>query len=567
VALGLAHAFSWLTLVPALAAGAIATRARIAAWGLWATARVSALGSGRRDTLALIAGAGLAALLVSNYLASMAPPIARDALTYHLPHAHILVSEHVLWLNLGGHPFYGSIPKLIEVIFAEGIALDGDSLAQALHFSLFASFVLFAGGTVARLFGPRAGVFAALALMLYPELTVNAIGSMIDAGVLSFELAGLIAGAAWVYERRSSDAVHAALFAGLAMACKYSAIATVLFLAAVGTVVAVRRGWPGRRLRTAAFQLGAVVVVAAGFWYLKNLLRTGNPAYPLYFGHHGVTDEHYKGILADVQQFGPRTLGDFVRIPQRFDLARNIAPFLSFFIAPLALFHRAARSFTVVLLGYAAFYLPYWFFIATHQTRFLMPAIAALLILGGIAVDAMLQPRLAAIAAAAGAVALSLVWWPGLPGDLGRDGRPVPGVVSNAGPAKYALGLQSRDEYLTDNFGCQYQVVAWLNSHGGGGNAMDNWSQWHDPNVGYYADGYRFTNVTSAGSPEADRARLRERNIRFYYIRTSTRARWNGTSDSGEKTWMRERENIDREARRGPVVFKSDDCELRRVGT
>lgn len=569
VALGLAHAFSWLTLVPLLAICGIATRGGIAAWLGWARAGVPARGDLTRDPLALAAGAVLLVCVAGNYLASMAPPIARDALTYHLPQAHELAEGHVLWLNLGGHPFYGSIPKLIEVLFAEGIALDGDSLAQTLHFTLFAAFLLFAAGTVARFLGPRAGVFGALALMLYPELTSNATGSMIDAGVLSFEVAGLIAFAAWVQDNEAADAAQAAAFLGLAMASKYSAVATVLFAVAAGAFVILRS--PDRRAqfpRRALLEVGGVIAALAGFWYLKNLLRTGNPAYPLYFGHDGLTDGQYRAILADVQQFGARTLGEFVRIPQRFDEARNIAPLLAFFIGPLALLNPRARRFTAVLLAYAAFYLPYWFFIATHQTRFLMPAIAVLLLLGAVVVDLAVRPSVVAIAGIAAAAAVSLVWIPSFPSELASHGRALPGVMSQAGPARYAVGLKSRDEYLTDNFGCQYQAVAWLNDHGGGGNVMDNWTQWHDPSVGYFADGYRFVSIPSAGSPAADRNLLRERDVRFYYIRASTRRRWEGTRDASERTWMHERKDIDREAgRSGPVVFRSADCEVRRVRT
>ena len=66
VALGLAHAFSWLTLVPLLALCGIATHARIAAWFRWTRASMPARADLRGDPLALAAGAVLLVCVIGN---------------------------------------------------------------------------------------------------------------------------------------------------------------------------------------------------------------------------------------------------------------------------------------------------------------------------------------------------------------------------------------------------------------------------------------------------------------------------------------------------------------------
>jgi hypothetical protein len=104
--------------------------------------------------VALLASAGL---FVGRYGAALAPPTAWDELAYHLPEARVLIESHQLPLNLGGHWLYGNLPKLVEVLFAESVAVSDDyALPHLLHLSILAGLLLYAFGTVRTLFGAKA---------------------------------------------------------------------------------------------------------------------------------------------------------------------------------------------------------------------------------------------------------------------------------------------------------------------------------------------------------------------------------------------------------------------------
>jgi hypothetical protein len=61
---------------------------------------------------------------------------------------------------------------------------------------------------------------------------------------------------------------------------------------------------------------GTTALMVASPWYIKNLLWTGNPIYPLYFTQNGEVAELYKIWIDYVNGFGaPRTLTGYLSLP------------------------------------------------------------------------------------------------------------------------------------------------------------------------------------------------------------------------------------------------------------
>ncbi len=81
-------------------------------------------------------------------------------------------------------------------------------------------------------------------------------------------------------ERRTADASYAGLLAGVAVGCKVSFAPTALLL-----LLVLARG-QGNALvnwkRVACFTIGAILT--GSFWYLRNLILTGNPFFPAALG-------------------------------------------------------------------------------------------------------------------------------------------------------------------------------------------------------------------------------------------------------------------------------------------
>ena len=400
----------------------------------------------------------------------------------------------------------------METLYAEALAFRGTALVHALHLTVFGAFLLVVAGAVRTLFGPRAAALAVVGLLLFQDLTYNATTAYVDTAQLSFALAGLLGIVLFAAFDRVSDAAVAALLLGLALSVKYSALPTVAFVAVVTGVLLVRR----RRLRLAP-ALAGLLVAACGFWYGKNLVRFGNPVYPLYFGHRGVDEGSYKHFLESVQQFGPRTPYGFVTAPSRYANFGALAAFVSAYVAPLALLVRRFRVEAAILLAYALWYFVYWYWLGTHQLRFLAPAASVAIVLAAVAVTTAGRATLAAavlVAVAAVGIAEARLRSFAL-----AQIRPATEAAVGAPKSGYALGLESRSAFLRHYFGCEYDAVTRLEQRGANGDvviAEGSLAPW-------FARRNSFRPlVTSAGTPAGVVRDLRAQGFRWVFTLPGT---------------------------------------------
>jgi hypothetical protein len=460
--------------------------------------------------VALGAAALGACLVAAEWLVALAPPEATDEIAYHLPEARSIADTHALPLMLGSDRIYGNLPALAETLYAEALSIEGAALAHALHLTLLVAFVVLAAGVAQRLFGGAAAVVAAIGLLLYQGLLYNATTAYVDAAATAFEAGSVLLLALWVVRRDPVDAAAAAVLIGLAASVKYTTLATAAFEAAVVAIVAVRERRAGLALRLAGLALAACV-----FWYGKNLVRLGNPVFPFAFGHPGVSDATYTYFLDSVRTFGPRTLRAFLEVPWQFATVGEVVAFLAFYLSPLSLVARVPRVAAALLLAYAALYTTYWFWLASHQTRFLLSAVAVAIVLAAAAVTrargaagyaAVAVVAVAAIAVAQARVASFVV-------------ADVPDAVAawfGDPKARYALGLDSRTAYLRRYFGCEVDAVDALASrHLTGAVGLEELSP-----PAYFATANHVEPFhVTATTPAAARAQLRGEGFRFALAR------------------------------------------------
>jgi hypothetical protein len=450
IVLAAVHLFRWQAFAACGAAVVVAERRRLAEYVRRGTEFLSRVRGGSLVVLASTAVALVAG--GASWLAALAPPEATDELAYHLPEARTLADTHSLHLMLGADRIYGNLPTLAETLYGEALTIHGTALVHALHLSLLVSFALLAAGVVRTLWGSRAAALAVAGIALYPEFTQNAVTGYVDAGASAFEAGSVLLFALWAVRRAPGDAVAGALLLGFALGVKYTALPT----AALATVLVAALVLRERRWRFAA-ALGGTALTACGYWYAKNLVRFGNPVFPFAFGHPGVTDETYSYFLGTIHAFGPRTVRTFVDIPSRFASDAGVTAYLGFVLAPLGLLARGPWRAAALLLAFVAAYTTYWFWLGSHQTRFLMSAVVVAIVLGAAAIGS--ARGLAGLAAAA-VVASAFVVFAHLHGRH-FDGN-VHAAVSTwlqTSKSRYALGLESRDTYLHRYFGCQVDAV------------------------------------------------------------------------------------------------------------
>jgi hypothetical protein len=197
-----------------------------------------------------------------------------DSLWYHLPWAASFAQTgSVVGLRFTDveylTPFY---PATAEMLHGLGIVLLGrDTLSPGINLA-WLGLTLLAAYCIGR---PReAGAATTIGAALAMGTTMmdySQAGSAANDVVAVFFLLAAVAFLATEPERPAAR-VLAAIAAGLAVGTKLTVLAPV-FALTVGVVVIAPRG---RRLATTGLWLGPLIV-AGGFWYLRNLIAVGNP--------------------------------------------------------------------------------------------------------------------------------------------------------------------------------------------------------------------------------------------------------------------------------------------------
>ena len=137
----------------------------------------------------------------------------------------------------------------------------------------------------------------------------------------------------------------------------------------------------------------------------------------------------------------------------------SIVPFLALSLVVFALLAKPARA----LAAYALVFVTYWFWIATHQVRFLLTGVVASIVAVVIAVASggrWLRVTFAAAAVVAVGVAQTHLH----PFSISSAGGALAAQVGSP-KARYALGLDSRAVYLRRYFGCEADAVTYLDAH------------------------------------------------------------------------------------------------------
>jgi len=314
---------------------------------------------------------------------------------YHLPFAKAFVAT-------GGLPIlfdlrFPIFPQGSEVLFAEAMILDGDRAAQlvSLLATLATAAILFGWAKRASREGAASGAGElAAALFLGGPIVAYLSGTAYCEPMLVLFLA-----AAFDQIDRfeaPDDPLRwflAGVFAGSAAGVKYFGLFPVgaLFVVALfgsGSDRSVR--W--RRL---ASSLGGVALFAVP-WYVRELVYTGNPVFPLFPGLFGVTAWTGPGHMPpETAAIGPSKLTQMVRLPWTLTFGRptfgRMPPWSPVVILALAAALPAVRKNRRVqlLLGASLLYLGAFLFLPI-DARYLLPILPLL----SLAVAVSLAPRL-----------------------------------------------------------------------------------------------------------------------------------------------------------------------------
>jgi hypothetical protein len=231
-----------------------------------------------RNVLGWILLAALAAAVLLGTVAALAPPTAWDATTTHL-------KLPLRFLRAGGihrvHDLHSYGPLNGVMLFLPAMALGGDTAPALLHLACMVLTGLTLVSVARRHLSPTGTLVVAAAYVLMPIHAALASEAVVDLVLVFFTALAFAAFLRWWERERAGWAVLAALFLGLAVGTKYTALFGLLLLA-VGALVKAA-GAKRRRARLLSHGAAALLIAAAVGcpWYVRNAVLTGNPFYPV----------------------------------------------------------------------------------------------------------------------------------------------------------------------------------------------------------------------------------------------------------------------------------------------
>lgn len=217
---------------------------------------------------------GFIAFAILNFLIALAPEVGFDALWYHLTLPKIYLMTHHVSFIPGGLLYYSVMPRLGEMIYGLGLALNPAGYVPKIIHYFFGLFWFGAAYIFGRQFlSRRSALLAALAgYGTYAVMWLSQT-AYIDLLVAFYAAMSLWAVFRYFEEKTISFLRLAAVFTGLALASKIYGL--FLFAVMMGMLI-FKTPW---RVWLSYFAISLAMVMP---FYLQAYFATGNPLYPLF---------------------------------------------------------------------------------------------------------------------------------------------------------------------------------------------------------------------------------------------------------------------------------------------
>jgi len=259
--------------------------ARVAHWG---RDQETDLRDARPGTRVELAAAAVIALIVAaqwagpTLLALDRRIYGGDSLWYHLPLAAHIAQTGSITSLLYTDPLYLNwfYPQVSELVHGGGILLFGDDLLSPLLNMAWLGLALFAGWCIGRPYGAGTTSLAAVASVMAANLLFSRQPGNANNDVVAIALflsaVALLLNARWRATPTGAPPMGvilvAGVAAGLALGTKLTVVPPVLAL----TLGVIWISGRGNRLRAAGTWLAAMAA-GGGYWYVRNLIVSGNP--------------------------------------------------------------------------------------------------------------------------------------------------------------------------------------------------------------------------------------------------------------------------------------------------
>jgi len=272
LALGLTVGYPIWLIAPLFLAALMFLRSDIARWLLtWSKIKATDV---FEKTIALCVGV----LIFCALLTALAPPLEFDALVYHLTLPRMyLDAGRIFYIP---EIVYWGMPQLAELQYLLAMQFGGVESATAL--GVLIGGVALGGifGVAKKYFGTKAAWMTIAALLAGESLSASLSWGYVEWTSILFGVATLVALIRWLKRNEPMDLLLTGALAGFALSVKYTN--GVLLLTVLLAVALVNRRTLKQRFADAT-TLGALAALVSLPWWIKNMVATGNPFYPLLF--------------------------------------------------------------------------------------------------------------------------------------------------------------------------------------------------------------------------------------------------------------------------------------------
>jgi hypothetical protein len=246
-------------------------------------------------------------LLFCAMLLSLAPPVKYDALVYHLllPDVYLRAGRiaYIPWLMKTG------MPQTAEMLYTWSMALGGAAASAVIGWMTGVVTITGLLGYLQTRLGTRAAWAGVIALLGGFSLPAALSWAYVDWWCLMFGFGALVGLDEWRQNGGGRRLVLVGLMAGFALGTKYPA-------GILGLAAGVAFLWHLKQRRERFFsqfiRFSVPAILAPLPWFIKNLISTGNPIYPLFF-ESGAMDAVRQGVYQATVPWG--SWGDILFLP------------------------------------------------------------------------------------------------------------------------------------------------------------------------------------------------------------------------------------------------------------
>ena len=404
----------------------------------------------------------IVACLVLAFVASLAPPIAKDTLLYHFSVPKAFIAQHSNAFIEGNIASYLALGTEMHALWAMLLGnivspRAGEAAAGVTTFLFFPLLLAAVFGWARELDISRSwSLVAVLMVAAIPTAFHVASSGYTDLSLALYISLAVYSLCRWWRTTVIAPLVFAAIFLGGALAVK---LTTLFVIAAFALIILLRGRGEVKAGKIVLTGFGALLLagVIASPWYLRNWSATGSPVFPFYMsiwkGEAKGWDVERSNLFQGMNsQYGGAAEQpvNYLTAPLRLSLAAQpedanlydgvlgAAFLIGLPLLIWALWRKRLAPEVVIAAGVAGVIYLFWLF-SSQQMRYLLPLIPllAIAIAGSAEKVGELSIRRAwmyvGIAASAFGILTSAAWF------------------SQKAPLRVALGGETRDQYLTRN--------------------------------------------------------------------------------------------------------------------